>query len=42
MRRLPDYRRIKIHRNYTVDEIARLLGCHKTAFELGLSGASLQ
>jgi hypothetical protein len=26
---MPDYRRIKIHRSYTVDEIARLLGCHK-------------
>ena len=31
MRRSPDYRRIKIHRNYTVDEIARVLGCHKNS-----------
>lgn len=28
-RRRPDYRRVKIHRSYTVDEAARTLGVHK-------------
>jgi hypothetical protein len=29
MSRFPNFRRIKIHRNYSVDEIARLFGLHK-------------
>lgn len=28
-KRHPNHRLVKIHRNYTVDEIARLFGCHK-------------
>jgi predicted transcriptional regulator len=29
MPKLPNYRRVKIHRSYTVEEIARLYGIHK-------------
>lgn len=29
MHRRPDFRRVKIHRNYTVEEISLLLGVHK-------------
>lgn len=29
MPRRPDIRRIKIHRTYTVEDLARLTGCHK-------------
>ena len=28
-KRHPNHRLVKIHRNYTVEEIARLLGCHR-------------
>src|SRR5271169_349587 len=28
-KRRPDYRLVKIHRNYTVEEITRLFGTHK-------------
>ncbi len=28
-KRRPNYRLVKIHRNYTVEEVARLLGTHK-------------
>src|SRR5438045_744144 len=28
-RRRPNYRRVKMHRSYTVEEIARLFVCHK-------------
>ncbi len=28
-KRHPNYRQVKIHRNYTVEEIARLFGIHK-------------
>lgn len=28
-KRRPNYRRVKIHRNYTIEEIARLLGTHR-------------
>jgi len=28
-KRRPNYRRVKIHRNYTIEEIARLFGIHK-------------
>ena len=28
-KRRPNYRRVKIHRNYTIEDIARLFGIHK-------------
>jgi hypothetical protein len=28
-KRLPNYRLVKIHRSYTVEEVARLFGCHR-------------
>ena len=33
-KRRPNYRHVKIHRNYTVEEIARLFGAHKNTVRL--------
>lgn len=35
-RRRVDPRRIKIHRSYTVEQLAQLLGCHKNSIRLWL------
>ena len=35
-RRRVDPRRIKIHRSYTVEQLAQLLGCHKNSVRLWL------
>jgi len=29
VRRAPDPRRLKKHRSYTIEEVARLFGCHR-------------